>query len=203
MVNLFLDILNKVVNAIAADSADAARQLLTAQQTLEACRNANNPGLPGNSWIQGARMQGSMWAPDPCQAEQDQVQALVEQGAAEGNQVATQQLGSAPAPQLTTSQDPVPNLDPAIPASEFVTPTPGANNMYSPLGSEELMEILMTAMREHPIDEDIIMELVDPVAKAIKYYQLWCPWGGPGVDNLKWSFKYKPKNSDWMGKWAP
>lgn len=202
MVCLLLDILNQVANAAAASSADAARMLLTAQQTLEACRNLNNPGLPGNSWIQGARMQQAMWAPDPCAQEQEAVDNLMEQGAAGGNQVATQGVGGAPAPQLATDYDPVPNLDPAIPMSEFVAPDPGAVNRFLPLSDQDLYEILMEAMRERAED----MELGDQIQAILegrRKYLLWCPWGGPGIKDLKWTFKYRPRNHSWIGKWTP
>nr|QMI57898.1 nucleoprotein [Chestnut teal chaphamaparvovirus] len=199
---LLLDILNQAVNAAAAKSADAARMLLTAQQTLEACRNMNNPGLPGNSWIQGARMQQAMWAPDPCAAEQEAVDTLMEQGAAGGNQVATQGVGGAPAPQLATDYDPVPNLDPAISASEFAVPDPGAVNRFLPLSEEDLLEILHDALRDRAEDMEWD-EHIRNILEGRKKYLLWCPWGGPGVKDLKWTFKYRPKNHHWIGKYLP
>nr|QMI57962.1 nucleoprotein [Grey teal chaphamaparvovirus] len=202
MVCLILDILNQAANAAAAKSADAARQLLVAQQTLEACRNMNNPGLPGNSWMQGARMQQAMWQPDPCAAQQEAVDNLIEQGAAGGNQVATQGVGGAPAPQLATSEDPVPNLDPAIPASEFEIPDQGAQNMYLPLGEEGLEEMIWEEIWQQHLNFDA-EEMIDEMMQAVRYFKLWCPWGGPGVKNLKWSFKYKPKNKAWINNWLP
>nr|QMI57920.1 nucleoprotein [Chestnut teal chaphamaparvovirus] len=94
MVNLFLDALNQAVNAAIARSVDAGRQLLAAQQTLQACRDLNNPGKPGNTWIQGMRVQNAQWAPDPCQNEQQAVDQLMEadEGGG-GDKVATQQQG--------------------------------------------------------------------------------------------------------------
>lgn len=197
---LFLDALNQAANAVIAQSVDAGRTLLNAQQVLEACRQQNNPGLPGNTWIQGMRVQNAHWAPDPCQAEQDAVNQLMDadEGGG-GDKQATQQQGGAPAPQLANPVDPTPSEDPAIPANEFVVPEPGAHNQWIPLTDEQLQEMLWEAYKEHPVDEEMIQMILDPV----KLVRMWCPWGGPGVTNLRWTFKYKPKNSKWIGKWLP
>lgn len=202
MVYSLLDALNQAANAVIAKSVDAGRQLLAAQQVLEACRNANNPGLPGNTWMQGMRMQNAAWAPDPCQAEQEAVDQLMEADqSGGGDKVATMQLGGAPAPQLAHPMDPVPNQDPAIPANEYVTPEPGAHNQWTPLLPEEIVQMIIDewdARGEHP-DVDMLEDILNP----IKILHLWCPWGGPGVTNLRWTFKYHPKNSKWVGKWLP
>lgn len=203
MGHLFLDALRQAADAVLASSADAARTVLAAQQALEACRNQNNPGLPGNSWIQGMKAQNLVWAPDPCQQEQAALDNLNKQSAVEGNQEAIQGLGGAPAPQLATDWDPTPQTDPAIPESEYIVPEPGAASPFLPLTDEELRDLFFQAMKEIPLDQEMIEQFVDPIMSAVKYYHLWCPWGGPGVHQLKWKLKYKPNNQDWIGKWCP
>ncbi|QMI57838.1 nucleoprotein [Chestnut teal chaphamaparvovirus 3] len=150
--------------------------------------------------MQGMRTQNLNWAPDPCQKEQDAVNQLMEadeQGG--GDRVATQQLGGAPAPQLAHPEDPVPNMDPAVPGNEFVTPDPGAHNQWMPMEAEDLLEMFFQALRDDPIDPMEIEQILNPV----RILHLWCPWGGPGVKDLKWSMHYHPKNSKWIGKWLP
>nr|QMI57934.1 nucleoprotein [Wood duck chaphamaparvovirus] len=202
MLFLILDILNQAVNAVIAKSVDAGRELLAAQQVLQACRQANNPGLPGNSWMQGMRLQNQMWAADPCQAEQQAVDELMEadEGGG-GDKQATQQQGGAPVPQLAHPSDPTPSLDPAIPENEFVVPEPeqGAHNQWIPLTDEQLRDLLFQALEEHPVDP---ME-IENILNAKKVLHMWCPWGGPWVVNLKWAFKYHPKNSKWISRWLP
>nr|QMI57913.1 nucleoprotein [Chestnut teal chaphamaparvovirus] len=199
-VHSILDILNQAVNAVIAQNTDAGRQLLAAQQVLQACRDANNPGLPGNTWMQGARMQNQIWAADPCQAEQQAVDELMEaEEGGGGDKQAVQQQGGAPAPQLAHPMDPVPNMDPAVPVNEFVVPEPGAHNQWIPLTDEELRDLLFEALREHPVDP---ME-IENILNQKRVLHMWCPWGGPWVVNLKWAFKYHPKNSRWVSKWMP
>lgn len=195
-VYLFLDALNKAVNAVIAESVPAGRLILAAQQ-LEACRQKNNPYR--DLWMPGLAPVRVAWAPDPCQKEQEEIQQLQNQGAAAGNQVATQQLGGAPAPQLASAQDPVPSTDPSIPANEYDIPMEGANNQWSPLIPEDVLDMIIDQMGDQPIDQ----EMQDDLMEMFKYVKLWCPWGGPATWNLKWKFKYHPKNSDWMGKWKP
>lgn len=197
MVNLFLEQLNGAVNAVIADSAGAARLLLAAQQLNQCLENAN-PHSPRNQWIPGMINQNLQWAPNPCQPEQEAVDQLTQQSAVEGNQTATQQLGGAPAPQLATAGDPVPSQDPAIPASEFEPGNPGASSPWEPVLPEDVM--MMLADRLEDLEDQDMIDL-DNILDSMKYYQLWCPWGGPSVKNLKWT--YKPKNRNWLGKWTP
>lgn len=197
MAFLFLEQLNQAVNAAIATSVGAGRLVLAAAQ-LQECRNQNNPHR--NSWIPGMAAQNLQWAADPCQTQQEEVDQLIAQGAAEGNQVATQQLGAAPAPQLAESVDPVPNTDPAVPLSEFVVPEPGAQNPWSPVLPEEVMDMIIDLYEGEEPPEQM---LLDNILDQMRYYLLWCPWGGPNLKNLKWHFKYKPKNSNWVGNWVP
>nr|QMI57858.1 nucleoprotein [Chestnut teal chaphamaparvovirus] len=145
------------------------------------------------------RTQNLQWAPDPCQKEQEAVDQLMEaEEGGGGDKVATQQLGGAPAPQLAQTGDPVPNLDPAVPENEFVTPEPGAHNQWVPMSEEELRDFLLEALNDHSMDIDI-----DQILNPVRILHLWCPWGGPGVTDMKWAMHYKPKNSKWVGKWLP
>nr|QMI57797.1 nucleoprotein [Pacific black duck chaphamaparvovirus] len=196
MAFLILDALNLAVNAVTASSVAAGRLILAAQQ-LEDCRSKNNPYR--DQWLPGAVPQNLAWAPDPCRDLQEEVNALQDQAAAGGNQVATQQLGGAPAPQLAEARDPVPNQDPAVPANEFEIPEQGANNQWSPLVPEDIVEMIVQEMGDMPIlDEDM-----EDIQIMFFHVNLWCPWGGPSSKNLKWRFRYQPRNSDWMGKWLP
>nr|WPV87703.1 nonstructural protein 2 NS2 [Chaphamaparvovirus anseriform 7] len=197
MVFLFLDALAQAANAAIARSVGVGRLVLAAQQLAE-CRQNNNPFK--QSWIPGAVSSNLQWAADPCQNEQEALDNLIQQGQPEGNQVATQQLGGAPAPQLAESTDPVGNTDPAIPANEFIVPAPGAQDSWSPILPEDALDaILMEYQEEEPPEE----MLLDEILEGMRYYLLWCPWGGPGVKNLKWKFQYKPKNSSWINRWVP
>lgn len=202
--NLFLDALKQAVNATIAKSVDAGRQLLAAQQTLEACRNLNNAGLPGNSWIQGMRVQNAQWAPDPCQAEQEAVDQLMEadEGGG-GDKVATQQQGGAPAPQLAHPMDPTPNTDPAVPENEFVASHPGAYISWSPLTEGEIVDMILDEWNQRGEGMEIDPRSLEDILAMMKMAKMWCPWGGPGVTNLKWAFKYHPKNSKWIERWLP
>nr|QMI57929.1 nucleoprotein [Wood duck chaphamaparvovirus] len=191
-----LDALNQAVNAVIAKSVGAGRLILAAQQ-LEECRNQNNPYK--NSWLPGAISQNLAWAPDPCRDLQEEVDQLQEQAAAGGNQVVSMQLGGAPAPQLAAANDPVPSTDPAIPANEFEIPQEGANNQWEPLIPEDVLDMIIEEMGDQPVQDEDMQDL----ELMFFHVQLWCPWGGPRSRNLKWSLKYQPKNSSWMGKWLP
>nr|WPV87711.1 nonstructural protein 2 NS2 [Chaphamaparvovirus anseriform 9] len=193
MVCLILDALSQAVNAVIANSVEAGRILLASQQLAE-CRAQNNPYQ--NVWMPGLGIQNLQWAADPCQKEQEAVDQLQQQAAAAGNQVATQQLGGAPAPQLATSVDPTPNTDPAIPMNEYI-PAQGAQNAWSPLELNEIMEMIVQEAGDVEIDD---MDL-DEILNKMLYYKLWCPWGLPGTHNLKW--KYQPKNPKWISQWLP
>lgn len=196
LVYLILDALNAAANAVTAASVGAGRLILAAHQ-LQECMEKNNPYQ--NSWIQGLAPHNLQWAAHPCQDEMNQVQELQNQGAAGGNQVATMQLGAAPAPQLAQATDPVPNPDPAIPANEYVVPEQGANNQWSPIAPDEVLDMIIEAMGDQPLEQNMADELME----GFKHVQLWCPWGGPRSRNLKWKFKYKPNDSSWIGKWCP
>lgn len=196
LVYLILDALNAAANAVTASSVGAGRLILAAQQ-LQDCLEKNNPYQ--NNWLPGMVAQNTQWLPNPCQGEQEQVEALQNQAAAGGNQVASMQLGAAPAPQLAEATDPVPSTNPAIPANEWDVPEHGANNQWSPIEPEEIIEMIIQELGDQPRDEEMIQDILE----GMKYVQLWCPWGGPKTRNLKWKFQYRPNNSDWIGKWCP
>lgn len=202
LANSFLDALNQAVNAVTAASVGAGRLILASAQ-LAACRAQQDPRGPMNSWMPGMIPQNLQWAPDPCQSEQEQVDLLQEQASAGGNQVATQQLGAAPAPQLAEATDPVPNTDPAIPVTEFTTPpSEGAQNQWAPLLPEDILEMIIEAYEEEQHNAPDV-EMLDEILEQMKMYHLWCPWGGPGTQNMKWKMKYKPPLSSWINTWAP
>nr|QMI57906.1 nucleoprotein [Chestnut teal chaphamaparvovirus] len=203
MVYLILERANRAVNAVIASNSQAARLLLAANQ-LNECILRNDQRAPGNSWLPGMTDLKNQWGPDPCAKEREAVESIQKEVA--GNQVpALQNLGAAPAPQLAHPADPTPNTDPAIPGSEFVVPDPGQNNPFQPLTHEEIMELIEEGQRmavedlqEHLME---IQEQMNQIYGVTKKLILWCPWGGPGVRNLRW--KYEPKNSDWLRKWVP
>ena len=198
MVFLFLESLNQAANAAIAANVGAGRLLLASQQLRE-CREANNPYK--NSWMPGLAPANLQWAPDPCAEQEEALQNLMKQGAAEGNQVATQQLGGAPAPQLAESTDPTPNTDPAIPMNEYVVPTQGAQNQWSPIVPEDVMDMILD---NYPEDAEPPEEMMlDEILEHMLYYIMWCPWGQPGTKNAKWKLIYKPINSQWVGNWTP
>lgn len=185
------------MNAVIATSAGAGRLVLAAQQ-LQDCRDRTNPYR--DSWLPGAISNNLRWAADPCQKEQEAVDSLNEQSALAGNQVATQGLGGAPAPQLAEADGPVGNTDPAIPLNEFVVPQPGIASNWQPILPEDVLDMILMEYEEQEPPEDM---LLDDLLNEMKYYLLWCPWGGRPKRNLKWKFTYNPKNSDWAGKWVP
>ncbi|UOH27042.1 nonstructural protein 2 [Galliform chaphamaparvovirus 8] len=199
LVCLSLEQLNAIANAVTAKSVGAGRLLLAAQQ-LQDCRERNNPYK--ESWLPGFPAQNLAWATDPCQKEQEAVDNLLQQGAAGGNQVATQQLGGAPAPQLAEATDPVGNTDPAIPANEFTTPEPGAQNIWSPIAPQDVIDMIVDMWQEQQENPPEPM-LLDSILDQMRMYQLWCPWGEPGRKNARWKFIYKPINSRWVGNWLP
>ncbi|QMI57782.1 nucleoprotein [Pacific black duck chaphamaparvovirus 1] len=203
MVCLILERANRAVNAVIASNSQAARLLLAANQ-LNDCILRNDQRSPGNSWLPGMVDLKNQWGPDPCAKEKEAVESLQKEIA--GNQVpALQNLGAAPAPQLAHPADPTPNTDPAIPGSEFVAPDPGQANPFNPMSFDEIMELIEQGQQELVDDfaahlEEIAMQM-DQIYGVTKKLILWCPWGGPGVRNLKWN--YKPNNASWLNKWAP
>nr|QMI57787.1 nucleoprotein [Pacific black duck chaphamaparvovirus] len=191
-----LDRVQQAANAVIASSAPAARLALAAQQLAE-CQERNNPR---SLWLPGMVPQQAQWAPNPC-AEEENTLANLQQDASGGKVVPAGNLGAAVAPQLATSEDPTPSMDPAIPMSEFTAPEPGMNNMWAdPIDAPDLMDMIIANLPE-PTDQE--MQDLDEILHRARMYQLWCPWGGPGVHNLKWKMQYKPKNQEWIGKWLP
>lgn len=193
----FVERMNIAANAIIAKEAEAAR-LLLATQALQKCIQQNDPRGPGNTWL-GIVPQQAQWAPDPCQNERDTVAQMQEQTAADSNVPALQNLQAAPAPQLATTQDPVPAQDPMIPESEFTAPDPGINNMFSPQLPGNLEAMILGELGED-VDQEM-RDQVQDLLNATRVVRMWCPWGGPGTWNLK--LIYKPKNERWLGKWIP
>ncbi len=113
------------------------------------------------------------------------VDNLMKQSAAEGNQVATQQLGAAPAPQLAIAVDPVPNTDPAIPMNEYVTPQPGAQNNWSPIVPEDVMEMILEIIEDQDPPEDMML---DQILDGMYKYMMMVSMGGTREKNAKWKF---------------
>lgn len=201
MVVLILEPITQAVNAVIAGNSAAARLLLASNQ-LNECILRNDPRAPGNSWLPGMISQQNQWGPDPCAKEREAVESLQQQAA--GNQAAAlQNLGAAPAPQLAHPQDPVPSTDPAIPVSEYVAPDPGMNSPWDTPNQEEIVNMIVEEFlqqRAAELTDEDLME-IESIFNVTRKLILWCPWGLPGVRNLKW--KYSPKNIDWLRKWVP
>lgn len=216
--NLFLDPAVQAANAIAARDAAAARFLLTSEQ-LAACREKNNPY---NQWGGGIN-QDVTWAvdaPDPCRkqwieatkAHQELQHAETQlsgttttsipaiQVGARTNAPTTQDIASAPAPQLATSQDPVGLTDPAIPISEFTTPDQGMECDWSPSSIEEVMLQILEEMETNQIQiTPQILETMDTIESNMQAMGKWWAWSVGKKAGIKW----KPKNQSWVGKWLP
>nr|QMI57804.1 nucleoprotein [Pacific black duck chaphamaparvovirus] len=203
MVNLILERANRIANAAIAANSQAARLLLAAQQ-LDECIQRNDPRAPGNSWLPGVVNPNNQWGPDPCGKERETLESM-QQSIAGEKVAALQNLGAAVAPQLAHPQEPTPNTDPAVPASEYVVPDPGQDNPFMAMSHDEIMELIeqgaQQAIEDFQTHLAEIAEAMDTIYGATRKVILWCPWGGPPVRNLKW--QYKPKNDSWLNKWAP
>lgn len=177
---------------------------MTTQQ-LQACREQN----PAYTWL-GTPTRQAMWGPDPCQAEVDAVRgATVEdQAAQQAAQIAqaptSQDLASAPAPQLSSSYDPVGNTDPAIPDSEGIIPNPDLTNLWSPMDVDDvLLRILEDAEMEG--SEEWLLRMIwllEDLEADLRATGKWTPWGSK--PKAKWlNIKLNPKNEKWVGKFQP
>lgn len=197
-INSFVERVQQAADAVLASSVGAARLALVAQQLAD-CRQANNPR---SQWLPGMVPQQAMWAADPCLPLENELASLQTEAAGE-KEVPAGNLGAAVAPQLATEGDPVPNMDPAIPAQEFTAGEPGASNRWAETwGPEDLLEMIIEEMGDRPLTSEE-MEDLESILEMTQVVHLWCPWGGPGTKNLKWKMKYNPRNQGWLGKWAP
>lgn len=202
---MFAELLNAAANAEAAEKAAAARLLMTTQQ-LQACREENNP----YTWM-GTPTRQAMWGPDPCQEQMEAVRgATVEHqaavAAAQISQAPTaQDLSSAPAPQMSSSYDPVGNTDPAIPDSEGVVPDPALNNPWSPMDVDDLMLDLLNRLEADGMEQEEVWIrmrwLLEDLEAALRSTKKWL-WDGNA--KAKWlKVQFKPKNQRWVGMWQP
>lgn len=208
MVYYNLDPIAQAANAVAARDAAAARALLT-QQQLQTCQEENNPYTRWGGGIH-TNVEWAVNAPNPCLPQQKAATAawvaLQKLSGATTTDIAATEIGqnsaaptsqdlqSAPAPQLATAFDPAGITDPAIPESEF-SPQ-GMNNLWSPTSIEEIMTQIAMEMDNPPNDQDML-DLEDNLRK---YRTWWLCWGKPLV---KTEIKWKPKNQNWVGWWTP
>ncbi|QEJ80806.1 NP [Psittacara leucophthalmus chapparvovirus] len=203
--NSFTERVNLAANAAIVQQAAAAR-LLLASQNLAACREENNPYLPGrNPFGVPARL---MWAADPC-AEQEKelagatvAHADAVAAAQVSNAPTAQDLPSAPAPQLSDSWD-IAATNPVIPESEFVTPDPHLQNMWSPLSILDVMEMIAMELENQgeSTSSSEIEEEMELIYENMRAFQSWWAWEKPKRKRRRYQFK--PKNEDWIGRWMP
>lgn len=191
--------LNQAANAAFAREAAAGR-LLAAQQAYAACRERNNPYLPGNSLFGPTRNQ--MWGPDPCQEEMNELA-----GATTANQAAAElaQIQAAPtiespsaaaAVQLADTWDSSELFDPILMNVDLEA----VQNMWSPTGIEETMEMIAVEMDlENASESDLEdMEIIYQNLIALIH---WDP--GYPTKRTKSRLRLLPKKQEWIGSWVP
>lgn len=202
----FLERVNLAANAVIVQQAAAAR-LLMASQALAECREANNPYLPGNSLLGPSRAQ--MWGPDPCLTQEKELAAATidNQAAQSAAQIAGASDQATPtaavAPQLTETWD-FPGNDPAVPITEFETPSPALSNMWSPDSLLEIMEMIANQLeqdQEGSTQENAIIEELEIIRKQMIAFLQWQWQDHPKP--RKHRFQYLPKNQKWIGRWVP
>nr|WPD49023.1 MAG: nonstructural protein 2 [Protoparvovirus sp.] len=191
---IILERATRAVNAVIARQAQAARVLLAAQN-LQQCREQNNPYAPGNFLLGPSLSQ--RWGPDPCLTQEKEL--------AEAQLLASQIAGAptpaaphaAVAPELSDSFDLNQNLDPSIPETEFITPDPCLNNMWSPDSIEQIMNEIWEEMEQQGGGSDQEMETL---LQNITTLLLWVP--KKGIKRNK-KYQFHPNNQKWIGHWAP
>nr|WPD49026.1 MAG: nonstructural protein 2 [Protoparvovirus sp.] len=200
-VTIILERANRAVNAVIAQQAAAARMMM-ASQALQTCREQNNPYLPGNSLF-GPTL-STRWGPDPCLTQEKELAAAT---TAHEEAQATAQISAAPtpqsphaalAPQLSSTFDLGDELNPAVPVTEFITPDPSLNNMWSPKSIEDVMIAIAAEMEQQTgtIDEDELERL----HKNVTILYSWIPQKGV---HRKKRYKFEPNNLNWIGVWVP
>ncbi|QGJ83205.1 nonstructural protein 2 [Peafowl parvovirus 2] len=178
-----------------------------ASQSLAQCREQTNPYLPGNSLFGPTRQM--MYGPDPCETQEKELAgattahleavALAQRSAAP----TAQDVQAAPAPQLSSTFDP-PDIDPAIPPTEQVIPSPDLNNMWSPDTLQEIMDMIaeeMEIIQPGSTSSSEAEEQMEIVWDQMVTFLHWVPRFHPR--KRKPGFQYLPKNQDWIGKWVP
>ncbi|UOH27074.1 nonstructural protein 2 [Galliform chaphamaparvovirus 16] len=180
-----------------------------ASQSLAECREQNNPYLPGNSGPFGPNLRQLMYAPDPCEEQEQELAgatqahldavALAQKSAAP----TIQDLQAAPAPQLSSSWD-INNTDPSIPISEFLVPAPSLESSWSPTDLDNIMAMIQDEL-EHiapgsTSDEEMIVEL-DRIRHNAVLFLMWNPWNLKPYKRKK--YQYLPKNKKWIGSYLP
>ncbi|UOH27050.1 nonstructural protein 2 [Galliform chaphamaparvovirus 10] len=205
---IILELVNMAANAVIAQQAAEAR-LLMASQALAECREQNNPYLPGNTGPFGPNIRQLMYAPDPCETQEKELAGATTDHAAavalaqSSNAPTAQDIQSAPAPQLSSSFD-VNNLDPAIPETEWISPSPSLVNMWSPTSLDQVLaEVAMELENIQPgssSSSDISMEL-DTIRENITCFLSWDPWNRPVRKRKR--YQYIPNNQGWIGFYVP
>nr|WOX03039.1 nonstructural protein 2 [Psittaciform chaphamaparvovirus 4] len=207
---------NIAANAVIAKQAAAAR-LLMASQALSKCRAETNPYLPGNSGPFGPTRQ-QLWGPDPCQEQMDELKGATTENAAavaaaqRSNAPTAQDVQAAPAPQLSDAWVGQPMLDPAIPETEMIVPSPGQDNDWSPTTVLEVMEMLAAALPDEQEEMETgeggstsssqsIWSELDLIFENMIAYQSWDSWKPP--IRVRARYQYLPNNAAWIGSWLP
>lgn len=202
----FADRANAAVNAAIVQQAADARYAMAAQ-ALAACREMNNPFIPGNSLFGPSRAQ--MFGPDPCQTEMNEMQnaAMNREAALLTAQTTAAPTPAAPhaaaAPQLSETVDIVDLLDPTVPETEFVVPSPTLSNMWSPDSIEEAMIRIAQQLEQDgngPIRPEDVEEMDLIFENMTQLLNWWC-WVKPKRQRKR--YKFLPKNQSWIGKWTP
>lgn len=201
--------MSEAANAVVAEQAESARQILVAQQ-LAKCREENNPYK--NSWFPGMAPRSAMWAADPCADLEEQLRGATTENMAStsagsrSNAPNAQDLASAPAPQLSsTFTDPIGSTDPAIPESEFAVPSPALVSMWSPTSIEETMCKIAEQIEK---DEQMMVDqemarILDLLEKQLNLAKMWMSCWGSEAGRFPVNVKLKPKNQAWVGRLMP
>lgn len=212
----FADPAVAAANAVAARDAAAARFLLSSE-ALAKCREDNNPYNQWGLGFQGLEPTWAVDAPDPCReawkaatsdyyalqsAEKTLAGATTTsidaaQASQRSNAPSSQDLASAPAPQLATSGDPVGITDPAIPISEYTVPEEGMECSWSPSSIEAVMEQILEEMEAEPSERSLAV--LEEIESNMRAAGMWWSWNRGRSTGIKW----RPKNQGWVGRWIP
>lgn len=207
LVIIILELVNAAANALIAKQAAAAR-LLTASQALQACREENNPYSP-SSFFTAPRT--AMWAPDPClEQEKELAAATIQNKAAQSsaqvsNAPAAAALEVAPAPQLSSTSDGLsPYMQPEIPITEFMVPSPAQSNMWSPDSILDVMDQIMEEMEAlSPGSTSSSESIQAPLQILYDMMVAFLHWMPKKAKRPKQHLVYNPRNQDWIGRWGP
>ncbi|QZW33716.1 nonstructural protein 2 [Psittacine chaphamaparvovirus 2] len=184
--------------------------MLMAAQALADCRRETNPYLPQNSGPFGPS-RAQMYGPDPCAEQEKELAGATtdHQAAAAAAQISaaptSQDLSAAPAPQLSDTYSALSaDIDPAVPITENIVPSPALSNMWSPTTVLQVMDAIAEAMEAEAAanawqnaDTSEEMEIIYQNCMALMH---WLP-RAPARARAR--YKFQPKNDNWIGKFLP